>query len=134
LELNKKKKLAMKCEFLSKLLPTDRTYAACLLAKLRGFGNSHRPSRRLCRMGVEFLFPYYFAPTEIVAQLKRAMAMYSIIVRAKMGRQYCTHLRQCAGEVQDRNDGPRLQHPPAGSARADGRVACNRAARSDARL
>src|SRR5205823_11077816 len=30
------------------------------------------------------------------------------------------HDRHRAGEVQDRDDEPRLQHPPAGSARADG--------------
>jgi IS5 family transposase len=32
--------------------------------------------------------------------------------------------RHRAGEVQDRDDEPRLQHPPAGSARADGACAC----------
>ncbi len=36
------------------------------------------------------------------------------------GRQDRAHHRHRAGEVQDRNDEPRLQHPPAGSARADG--------------
>ena len=36
------------------------------------------------------------------------------------GRQDRAHHRHRAGEVQDRDDEPRLQHPPAGSARADG--------------
>src|SRR6516165_11461699 len=36
------------------------------------------------------------------------------------GRQDRAHHRHRAGEIQDRNDEPRLQHPPAGSARADG--------------
>src|SRR5246127_3374155 len=36
------------------------------------------------------------------------------------GRQDCAHHWHRAGEVQDRNDEPQLQHPPAGSARADG--------------
>ena len=36
------------------------------------------------------------------------------------GRQDRAHHRHGAGEVQDRDDEPRLQHPPAGSARADG--------------
>src|ERR1700704_1633491 len=36
------------------------------------------------------------------------------------GRQNRTHHRHRAGEVQDWDDEPRLQHPPAGSARADG--------------
>src|SRR3981081_1810108 len=61
------------------------------------------------------------------------------------GRQNRTHHRHRAGEVQDWDDEPRLQHPPAGSARADGgcarlstltggvRVAsCKRTARSPA--
>src|SRR5262249_25209047 len=37
-----------------------------------------------------------------------------------MGGQDCAHHWQRAGEVQDWHDEPRLQHPPAGSARADG--------------
>src|SRR5213075_2553603 len=62
------------------------------------------------------------------------------------GRQDRAHDRHRAGEVQDRDDEPRLQHPPAGSARAGGgcarlsaltgglRVAsCKRTARSSAR-
>src|ERR1700747_3683336 len=36
------------------------------------------------------------------------------------GRQDCAHHWHRAGEVQDWHDEPRLQHPPAGSARADG--------------
>ena len=36
------------------------------------------------------------------------------------GRQDRAHHRHRAGEVQDRDDEPRLQHPPAGSARAAG--------------
>src|SRR5262249_10522877 len=36
------------------------------------------------------------------------------------GRQDCAHHRHRAGEVQDRDDEPRLQYRPAGSARADG--------------
>src|SRR2546430_1282476 len=36
------------------------------------------------------------------------------------GRQDCAHHRHRAGEVQDRDDEPRLHYPPAGSARADG--------------
>ena len=36
------------------------------------------------------------------------------------GRQDRAHHRHRAGEVQDRDDEPRLQHPPAGSARAGG--------------
>src|SRR6478672_1371015 len=36
------------------------------------------------------------------------------------GRQDRAHHRHPAGEVQDRDDEPRLQHPPAGSARAAG--------------
>jgi len=39
------------------------------------------------------------------------------------GRQDRAHHRHCAGEVQDRDDEPRLQHPPASSARADGACA-----------
>jgi IS5 family transposase len=35
------------------------------------------------------------------------------------GRKDRAHHRHRAGEVQDRDDEPRLQHPPAGSARAD---------------
>src|SRR6266478_2875376 len=62
------------------------------------------------------------------------------------GRQDRAHHRHRAGEVQDRDDEPGLQHPPAGSARAGGgcarlsvltggvRVAaCKRTARSPAR-
>ena len=57
------------------------------------------------------------------------------------GRQDRAHHRHRAGEVQDRDDEPRLQHPSAGSARADGacarlsaltggvRVSCKRPAR-----
>jgi len=61
------------------------------------------------------------------------------------GRQNRTHHRHRAGEVQNWDDEPRLQHPPVGSARADGgcarlsaltngvRVAsCTRTARSPA--
>src|SRR5499427_4979665 len=36
------------------------------------------------------------------------------------GRQDCAHHWHRAGEVQDWHDEPRLQHPPAGSTRADG--------------
>src|SRR5262249_17491567 len=36
------------------------------------------------------------------------------------GRQDRAHHRHRASEIQDRHDEPRLQHPPAGSARADG--------------
>ena len=36
------------------------------------------------------------------------------------GRQDCAHHWHRAGEVQDWDDEPRLQHPPAGSARPDG--------------
>src|SRR5258705_7712229 len=63
------------------------------------------------------------------------------------GRQDRAYHRHCAGEVQDRDDEPRLQHPPVGSARAGGgcarlsaltgevRVAsCKRTARSPAGL
>src|SRR5437016_9349817 len=39
------------------------------------------------------------------------------------GRQDRAHHRHRAGEVQDRDDEPRLQHPPAGPARADGSCA-----------
>jgi hypothetical protein len=39
------------------------------------------------------------------------------------GRQDRAHHRHRAGEVQDRDDEPRLQHPSAGSARADGACA-----------
>ena len=39
------------------------------------------------------------------------------------GRQDCAHNRHRAGAVQDRDDEPRLQHPPAGPARADGSCA-----------
>src|SRR6266436_3400421 len=63
------------------------------------------------------------------------------------GRQDRAHHRYRAGEIQDRDDEPRLQYPPAGSARAGGgcarlsaltggvRVAsCKRTARSPARV
>src|SRR5262249_5030656 len=36
------------------------------------------------------------------------------------GRQDRAHHRHRASEIQDRHDEPRLQHPPAGSARANG--------------
>src|SRR5262249_19155282 len=36
------------------------------------------------------------------------------------GRQDRVHHRHRASEIQDRHDEPQLQHPPAGSARADG--------------
>jgi hypothetical protein len=39
------------------------------------------------------------------------------------GRQDRAHHRHRAGAVQDRDDEPRLQHPPAGPARADGSCA-----------
>jgi hypothetical protein len=39
------------------------------------------------------------------------------------GRQDRAHHRHRAGEVQDRDDEPRLQYPSAGSARADGACA-----------
>jgi transposase, IS5 family len=40
------------------------------------------------------------------------------------GPQDRSHHRHCAGEVQDRHDEPRLQHPPSGSDRAGGGGAC----------
>ena len=50
------------------------------------------------------------------------------------GRQDRAHHRHRAGEVQDRDDEPRLQHPPVGSARADGGCARLSALRGGVRV
>src|ERR1700716_4306648 len=50
------------------------------------------------------------------------------------GRQDRAHHRHRAGEVQDRDDEPRLKHPPVGSARADGGCARLSALRGGVRV